>query len=75
MSSDKATEILAEALGLAPSQISENTSLETCPNWDSLAHFRVVAAVEELLDRPLSPSEIFDVVDFESIKALLVTKL
>ena len=75
MSSDKVNELLAEALGLAPSEISESTSLETSPSWDSLAHFRVVAAVEELLDRPLSPSEIFDVTDFESIKALLVIKL
>ena len=73
MSSDKVNELLAEALGLAPSDISESTSLETCPSWDSLAHFRIVAALEESLDRPLSPTEIFDVTDYKSIETLMVT--
>ncbi len=73
MHSNKVIELLSEALGLVPSKISQSTSLETCPSWDSLAHFRVVAALEEVLDRPLSPSEIFDVTDLESVEALMMT--
>ncbi len=73
MRSDRALILLAEALGLDPSEISESTSLETCPSWDSLAHFRIVAALEEALDRPLVPTEIFDVTNYESVKAVLET--
>ena len=65
--------LLAEALQLPPSEITEETGLETCAGWDSMAHFRVVAAIEEALDRPLSPSEIFEITGYASVEALLTS--
>ncbi|MEW9920921.1 acyl carrier protein [Marimonas sp. MJW-29] len=67
----KAKQLLADALGLAPSEIGQDTSFESCNSWDSLAHFRVVAAIEEILGRQLSPTEIFEMADFASIETLL----
>ncbi|WP_269845886.1 acyl carrier protein [Marivita geojedonensis] len=65
--------LLAEALGLDPSTIGPETALETSAAWDSLAHFRIVAAIEETLARPLTPDEIFSATDYQSIGALLTT--
>lgn len=66
-----AKQLLADALGLAPSEIGQDTSLASCESWDSLAHFRVVAAIEEILGRQLSPTEIFEMADFASVETLL----
>ena len=64
-------ELLAEALGLASSQISEETGIATCESWDSLAHFRVIAALEEAIERPLSAEEIFLATDYTNVERLL----
>lgn len=65
--------LLSDALNLAPSDIGETTSLDTCDAWDSLAHFRVIAAIEGALGRPLSAQEIFDVTDYGSVETLLLS--
>ncbi|MEP5728521.1 MAG: acyl carrier protein [Sulfitobacter sp.] len=67
----KTAALLAEALGMAPAEITNETGLETTEGWDSLAHFRVVLAVEEAIGRSLSTTEIFETVGYESVNALL----
>lgn len=69
------TALLAKALGRAEAEISEDTGIATCDSWDSLAHFRVVAEIEERIGRPLSPTEIFDATDFKGVAALLTAKV
>lgn len=66
-----AAELLGEALGLNASEITQDVGLETSDSWDSLAHFRVVSAIEEAIGRPLSPPEIFETIDYLSVEALL----
>jgi acyl carrier protein len=63
--------LIADALGLEPSEINEGTGLETSASWDSLAHFRIILAIEETLGRPLSPAEIFETTDYLSVDKLL----
>ena len=71
MTTPSADMLLAEALGLSASHISDNTNFETCENWDSLAHFRVIAAIEEALGRSLTAEEIFTATDYVGVKSLL----
>lgn len=66
-----ARDLLAGALGMPPEDIGETTSLETHEKWDSLAHFRVTAALEEALGRRLAPPEILEATDFASIEKIL----
>ena len=66
--------IIADALGLSASEINEGIGLETCPSWDSLAHFRLILGIEETLGRPLSPTEIFETTDYLSVDKLLSAK-
>ena len=63
--------IFADSLGLASEAVNESLSLETCAAWDSLAHFRVVMAIETQLGRSLTPTEILSISDLASVVTLL----
>jgi len=67
---DDAKKLVAEALGMAFEDVSEDTSISTTPNWDSLAHLRLVLAIEKHLDRNLSPPEIVTITDLSSVRDL-----
>jgi acyl carrier protein len=55
--SDRARALLAEALGLAATEIPEDARIGAAERWDSLAHARLLIGLEEILNRPLDPSE------------------
>jgi acyl carrier protein len=70
-SEETAIQLLASALGISESEIGRKTSIESSKAWDSLAHFRVVLALEEAIDRSLTPVEVFDLNGFENVVAIL----
>jgi len=70
-SEETAILLLARALGISESEIDRKTSIESSKAWDSLAHFRVVLALEEAIDRSLTPAEVFDLNGFESVVVIL----
>ncbi|MEM9288357.1 MAG: acyl carrier protein [Pseudomonadota bacterium] len=47
------------------------TSLLTTPAWDSLAHIRLVLAVEAHVGRQLTPDEIVSIVSLSDVHVLL----
>ena len=51
--STAARRLLAEALAIAESALPENPRIGTIDQWDSLAHMRVLLAIEERLGKPL----------------------
>ena len=63
--------LVAEALNLSPDDVTPATSLMNTAAWDSLAHFRMVLAVEERLGRPLDPIEITTLVDVTSVARII----
>lgn len=63
--------ILADALGLAVADIDETTALFSTAEWNSLAHLRLILAIEEKLSKRLSPQEIVGLVDLKSVDRLL----
>jgi len=69
--SNSAVTLLAEALGVDPKVVDENVSLRQTSAWDSLAHFRIVLALEERLGRKLTPIEVVSVRDFQSVSNLI----
>ena len=72
MTSDLAAkEIVATALGLSVGEVDGETSLGTTPSWDSLAHFRLVLALEERLGRRLDAVDIVGITDLPGVAALL----
>lgn len=43
---EQLSRVVGGVLGLAPQAVDRQTSMETCPAWDSLRHFEVILAVE-----------------------------
>jgi len=70
-SATMATALLAEALMLAPADIGPQTALGGTPQWDSLAHLRLVLGLEAALGRSLSTDEMLAIADVDSVAALL----
>ncbi len=72
MNSDAAA-LIAKALNVGRESVTQETSLMTSAEWDSLAHFRIVLALEEILGRALDPLEITTLLDTASVARLLET--
>lgn len=66
-----ARELLAAALGCAPEELAADSAIATLPRWDSLAHIKVVLAVEERLGRSLSTDELLEITSLDAIARLL----
>ena len=69
--SARAREILARALGLTTDAVGPDTRLGTAPQWDSLAHMRIILAIEADLGRQLPAGDILSVAGPEDVARLL----
>lgn len=67
----RAATLLAEALMLEPDEIGPETSLAETEAWDSLAHMRLILALEAVLERPLEAEEIVGIEAAGDVEALL----
>ena len=63
--------LVANALLIEPSAIDDRTALGISPEWDSLAHLRLILALEEKLGRQLGPEAIVGIADFGDVVTLL----
>lgn len=67
----RARMILAEATNLGPEEFDENASMTTLDGWDSLAHMRIILAVEELLGRQIAPEKLVEIANLEDIAEII----
>ncbi len=63
--------VIADALSIDLLQVTDDAGLATTAQWDSLAHFRLVLALEERLQRKLNPIEIVSLVDVAAVATLV----
>lgn len=68
---ETARALLAAELALPHDQIGPDTALFSTAEWNSLAHLRIVLALEEIIKRPLTPTEIISLSGFSDVTALL----
>ena len=68
---DAARRLLAGALDVPPDTIGPQTRLGVVPQWDSLAHMRLVLAIEDLLGRQLAPHEILSIDGLDTVAAIV----
>lgn len=62
-----AREIVAEALGCPIEHVTCEARVGSLPQWDSMAHVSIIAAVEERLGRMMTAEE---VASFETVGSL-----
>jgi acyl carrier protein len=68
---DEIKAIMADVLDIDVSSISESTTMEDIESWDSLAHVKLVTALESGLDVMLDVSEIETMTSFRAIVDVL----
>lgn len=69
--SEQTRDVLGDALGVAPSEVTDGTALGMTAQWDSLAHMRLILALEERLGRQLGPDDIVSISQACDVEALL----
>lgn len=74
MSQALAYELLADALGVSVSEIDADTAINATPQWDSIAHMRLILALEGKLDRQLDAEEIFAVASVQDVMEVLAAR-
>jgi len=70
-SMNKARALLAQALEVAEGALADDASVSSTEAWDSLAHIRVIAAIEAHLGSELDTMEILEIEQLSDIAAIL----
>lgn len=68
---ERARALVAQATGLQPDSVADTASSTSLDAWDSLAHMRLVLALEEQLGRTLTGEEIFALHSVAAVHELL----
>jgi acyl carrier protein len=68
-------EILADVLGLAPTEVDERTAFDRTPGWDSANHISLVVALEEEFRIALVVDEIDSMLTFPDVVRVVEGKL
>lgn len=70
---NKLKSIFAESLGISESLVTDSLRYAEIPQWDSVAHMALVAAIEEGFDIMIDTEDVIDMSSFEKAKQI-VTK-
>jgi acyl carrier protein len=70
---NKLKHIFAENLGIEESIVTDDLRYASIPQWDSVAHMALVAAIEEGFDIMIDTEDVIDMSSFEKAKEI-VTK-
>ena len=68
---EKLLRVLADTLGLKTSEISETTSIENTPAWDSVIHLNLVLSLEQEFGLKFSPEEFMRMQSVHAIQETL----
>lgn len=69
-----ARQLLAEALALSESDLPPNPRLGQVEQWDSLAHMRILLAIEERLGKPLDADVAVTIESLDDIARVLAAR-
>ena len=70
-SRDLATKVLAEALVMNASDVDDSTALGVTPQWDSLAHMRIILSIEKRINSRLGAEAIVSIASLSDVIAVL----
>ncbi|MBY8976454.1 acyl carrier protein [Rhodobacteraceae bacterium NNCM2] len=72
--SAKARTLLAAATERPEAEIPKDAAIGTFEAWDSLAHIRLFAALEQELGRETTPEEAVSITSLDTLQAVLDAK-
>ena len=68
---EDARQLLACALELTPETVPDSARIGDPEAWDSLAHLRLILAIEAKLDHELDPMQIIEIESLNDVAAAL----
>lgn len=68
---EKARELLAGALNLPAQDVDSTTMIGVTQQWDSLAHMRLMLALEEALGSELDMEAVVNIASLSDVEAML----
>ena len=71
---DRLVQVFADTLRIDVTQVSDETSPENTPQWDSLATVRLAVAISEAFSTKLSNAEVVAMRNFGLIRSMLQSK-
>lgn len=71
MNTNKLRQIFAESLGIDFDSITDELSYNSIPEWDSIAHMALVAAIDEAFDIMMDTDDVIDMSSFAKAKEIL----
>jgi len=72
--SARVSKVFSEVLGVAADTITDDTSPDNTPQWDSMAAMNLVVAIEDEFDIRLSTAEIVSMRTVAIVKKVLASK-
>lgn len=64
---DKVIKLIAEVLGVSTEVVKDDLAVGDIPEWDSLAHMRIIASLESELGVVLDIEQTLEIEDVEDI--------
>lgn len=61
----------ADTLGVAPGVITDDLRYNTIPQWDSVAHMALIAAIEQAFDILIETDDVIDMSSFAKAKEIV----
>jgi acyl carrier protein len=71
METEKLREAFAQSLGLPLSAIADDLTYNTIPEWDSVGHMALIAAIEQAFDILLETEDVIDMSSFAKARTIL----
>ena len=69
-----AKQLLADAMGADAATVPDGARIGGFERWDSLAHLRLILAIEEMIGRQLDPDEAVRIESLGDITGLLAER-
>ncbi|MFD2870629.1 acyl carrier protein [Kurthia populi] len=67
----KLRQVFAEALEINESQVTNDLTYNTIPEWDSIAHMALIAEIDDQFDTMLDTDDVLDMSSFAKAKEIL----
>ena len=71
MSVEKLRQTFADSFGLPLEAINDDLRYNTIPQWDSVAHMALIAAIEQAFDLLIETDDVIDMSSFAKAKEIV----
>lgn len=68
---DRLYRTLSQVFGVPAEQLSDASSPDTLPNWDSMTHLNMIVALEAEFEISLSPEQAMEMLSVKLIRMIL----